>query len=103
MKIQITQRLLFFLVLFGIGFAAVALSFDASPTQVHRPTQLGYGHAPDPTQGAIQADKQTQLGFGHTPHLPLDEAQAHRPIQLGFGHAPSPTQGSIQGDKQTYR
>ncbi len=63
MKIQTTQKLLFSLVLFGIGFAAVEL-INASPTQ-HRPTQLGYGHAPSPTQGAIQADKQTQLGFGH--------------------------------------
>ncbi len=54
MKIQTTQKLLFSLMLFGIGFAAVGLSFDAAPTQVHRPTQLGYGHAP---------------------HLPLDEAQ----------------------------
>lgn len=101
MKIQTTQKLLFSLVLSGIGFAAVGL-IDASPTQVHSPTQLGYGHAP-PTQGAIQADKQPQLGFGHAPHLPLDEAQAHRPMQLGFGHAPSPTQSAIQADKQTYR
>lgn len=99
MKIQTTQRLLFPLVLFGIGFAAVGLSFDASPTQVHRSTQLGYGHAPSLTQGA--ADKQTQLGFGHAPHLPLDEVQ-DRPVQLGFGHAPAP-KGAIQADRQTYR
>lgn len=99
MKIQTTQKLLFSLVLSGIGFAAVGL-IDASPTQ-HRPTQLGYGHAPSLTQGVSQGDKPTQLGYGHAPHLPLDKA--HKPTQLGYGHAPSPAQGAIQADKQTYR
>lgn len=43
MKIQTTRRLLFSLVLSGMGFAAIAPGFSANPAQSLKLNQQGYG------------------------------------------------------------
>ena len=73
MKNQINKELLLFLVLCGLGFAAVGLLPPANSPQ-----------------GEIQAKKLTQLGYGRAPHPPLSKIQAKKPTQLGYGHAPYP-------------
>ena len=72
MKNQPNGTLLLFLVLCGLGFAAVGL---LSPANL--------------PQGEIQAEKLAQLGYGHAPHPPLSKIKA-KPTQLGYGHAPHP-------------
>jgi hypothetical protein len=47
-KIQKTTRLLFSLVLSGMGLAAIAPGFSANPAQNLKLSQQGYGHASHP-------------------------------------------------------
>lgn len=71
MKIQTTKRLMFSLVLSGMGFAALVLSLSATAAQ-----SKSYGL------------KLSQLGYGHTPHAPLITTSGLKLSQLGYGHAP---------------
>ena len=61
MKISTPRRLLFTLVLSGMGFVAVGLnssaSLNQSETQARVQIQQGYGHAPYPPVGSMLVNK----------------------------------------------
>ena len=82
MKISTPRRLLFTLVLSGMGFVAVGLNSSASLNQ-----------------SETQARVQIQQGNGHAPYQLLAETQARVQIQQGYGHAPYPPIGSMLGNK----
>jgi hypothetical protein len=88
MKIQTTTRLLFSLVLSGMGLAAIAPGFSANRAQSLKLNQQGYGHAPHPPLGNTQNLKLSQQGYGHAPHSPVDDTQSLKLSQQGYGHAP---------------
>ena len=71
MKIFTSQRLLFILILSGMGFVVV-----------------GHNSSAFLSQNKPQTRVQIQQGYGHAPHPPLTESQARVQIQQGYGHAP---------------